>query len=358
MGNIPQSALSVNSVFSQSYHILLGTLNFKKMKNIKYIAFLLLPLSILVTSCDPEEYFTPVVEIKLPPNTPKLVVYSEMWEGQDSLTVFVTQSRGAFDNKSFPNVKDTIRNVVRINGKDTTFVYPTVYQAADTVSNPTVELYKNELLIATFKKVSKAGFHTTKLPSKLRSDGATYRLKVSANGFETVEAVQKMPTLAAIDTIAYRPKVRLTDPREPLDFVIRDEFGITFKDPAGEKNYYTAQGFFQYTSGRDSFFQYLNLYSLDPISNDNYLSDETFDGKTAVWRQHGYNFNTSTVGTKMRFYLISLNEAYYLYKLSLIRFYNAQDNPFAEPVILYTNVKNGYGLFTMGGYREYNFVAK
>jgi hypothetical protein len=328
------------------------------MKNIKYLAFLLLPLSILVTSCDPEEYFTPVVEVKLPPNKPRLVVYSEMWEGQDSLTVFVTQNRGALDNKPFPSTKDTTRYIVKINGKDSVFTYVNQIQSGDTVGNPTVELYKNELLIATFKRASRAGFYITKLPSKLRSDGATYRLKVSANGFETVEAIQKMPTLATIDTITYRPNVRLTDPREPLDYVVRDEFGISFKDPAGEKSYYTAQGFYQIKTGRDSFYQYMNLYSLDPISNDNFLSDETFDGKPAVWRQHGYNFNNPTVSTRMRFYLISLSEAYYLYKLSLIRFYNAQDNPFAEPVVLYTNVKNGYGLFTMGGYREYNFTVK
>ena len=328
------------------------------MKNIKYLAFILLPLSILVTSCDPEEYFTPVVEVKFPPNKPRLVVYSEMWEGQDSLTVFVTQSRGALDNKPFPSVADTIRYVVKINGKDSTFTYINVYGSSDTVNNPTVELYKNELLIATFKKGSTAGFYITKLPTKLRSDGATYRLKVSANGFETVEAVQKMPTPAAIDTIIYRPKVRLTDPREPLDYVTVDEFAISFKDPIGEKNYYTAEGFYQYRAGRDSFYQFLNVYSLDPISTDNYLSDETFDGKSAVWRQHGYFFNNNTAGTKMRFYLISLSEANYLYKLSLKRFYSAQDNPFAEPVILYTNVKNGYGLFSMGGYREYSFTAK
>ena len=325
------------------------------MKNIKYfVCFLAL---IALSSCNPDDYFNPIVEVKLPQQKPKLVVFSEMWEGQDTLTVFLTQSRNTLDNKPFPSKKDSMFYVNRSNGRNDTIWYFNIIQTADIVADAKVELFKNEALIATFAKGKKEGFYTTKLAAPLKQDGATYRLQVSAPNFETVEATQKLPTPVAIDTVIYRPNVRLTDPSDPLNYFTQDEFGIEFKDPAGEKNYYTAEGFVEVKNGTYTYSQYLNLHSFDPISSNNFLQDASFDGKKAIWREHTYPQHFQS-NNKITIYLTALSAAKYTYQQSLSLFYNAQDNPFAEPVVLYTNIKNGYGLFAMGSFRSFSFKIK
>jgi hypothetical protein len=46
-----------------------------------------------------------------------------------------------------------------------------------------------------------------------------------------------------------------------------------------------------------------------------------------------------------------------LFEKSLRLAYDANDNPFfTEPVILHSNVKNGYGIFTIGRVQTVNFV--
>lgn len=319
----------------------------------KYLYSLLVIVSLLMVSCNPEDYFNPVIEIDLPEHKPKLVVHSEMWEGQDSLLVFVTQSRGALDNKKFPTVKDS---AYYIWNKDTTW-YINIYESADLVENAKVELFKNDVLLTTFSKKNQSGFHFANLSSPLKQDGATYRLRVSAPGFESIEAIQQMPSAVKIDTVTYRPQVKLTDPNDPLTYTTKDEFFIEFQDPPSEKNFYVAEGFYYEKTGRDSFLQYLNFYSLDPLSVSNYLSDQSFNGKKGGWRQHTYSTGKPS-GSQYTIYLASLSEAYYLYYQSLNRYWNATDNPFAEPVVLYTNVKNGYGLFSMGTFRSYTFKSK
>jgi hypothetical protein len=55
----------------------------------------------------------------------------------------------------------------------------------------------------------------------------------------------------------------------------------------------------------------------------------------------------------MMFSLHHVSASFYQYSLSARRYDDAEDNPFAEPVILYSNVKNGYGVFSMGSTRKY-----
>jgi hypothetical protein len=44
--------------------------------------------------------------------------------------------------------------------------------------------------------------------------------------------------------------------------------------------------------------------------------------------------------------LLSINEDYFRYIKSVNSYDNALDNPFAEPVNVFSNIKNGYGFFT------------
>ena len=53
----------------------------------------------------------------------------------------------------------------------------------------------------------------------------------------------------------------------------------------------------------------------------------------------------------------SANKDFVLFQKTLELAYDASDNPFfSEPVILHTNVKNGYGIFTIGSVQTVSFV--
>jgi hypothetical protein len=49
--------------------------------------------------------------------------------------------------------------------------------------------------------------------------------------------------------------------------------------------------------------------------------------------------------------LMSLSEDYFKYKLSLEKYQETAGDPFAQPVQVYSNVENGFGIF--GGYSVY-----
>ncbi|WP_410963591.1 DUF4249 family protein, partial [Salmonella sp. SAL4455] len=45
--------------------------------------------------------------------------------------------------------------------------------------------------------------------------------------------------------------------------------------------------------------------------------------------------------------VLRITEDYFKFVKSYSVYYNSSDNPFAEPSNVYTNVKNGYGIFAL-----------
>jgi Domain of unknown function (DUF4249) len=55
-------------------------------------------------------------------------------------------------------------------------------------------------------------------------------------------------------------------------------------------------------------------------------------------------------------YVANTDKAYYLYNTAIDKIRRANGNPFAEPVLTYTNIKNGLGV--MAGYNQSRIVIK
>jgi hypothetical protein len=149
-----------------------------------------------------------------------------------------------------------------------------------------------------------------------------------------------------------------------------DEITLKFDDPGGEKNYYLVQvysaGYSGYegqtvwcVSTTDKDIEAIGE-NADPLSTDN-----CFDGGSLLLRDDNFN------GTQkqLRFYVNSyymqehddissnrtwrpyvkvlrITEDYFKYVKSYNVYYNSSDNPFAEPVNVYSNIRNGYGTFS------------
>ncbi|MEP7320448.1 MAG: DUF4249 domain-containing protein [Saprospiraceae bacterium] len=303
----------------------------------------------LFSSCS-EDFFSPVIEIDLPVPKAKLVVYGHLEEGSDTIYIQVTRTRPLLDNTAYPALKT---DTFFYDPRDRTKFYIHHVIGSDTVSNVVIHLSLNKTSIASFNDVpGKKGVYYAVLPQPLQFEpGNEYTLQVSAPGYTTVEATESMPRPVDIDSIAYRKKIRLSIPGDPFNSDVFNEYSYYFKDPGPDLNYYFASGY--YWDSIHAVTQPIDLFSYDLKSVEGFLSDESFNGKPIVWNVHEYVWNHSGQFQYAYFYLHSLSKAYYLYQLSIRRYEKARDDPFAEPVILYTNIKNGYGFFSLGASRKY-----
>ena len=305
------------------------------MKLIKYIAFVF-ALSILA-ACN-ENFFTPVVEINLTPHKSKLVVFASFYAESDSLVVYLTRSRSALDTaQPYFIIRDTIR---LSNGQ---FYVNQIYNYGDILPDAKVELFRNEALWGAFK-VNNRGQYI--LRQKIPADGATYRIRAEVSGYDVVEATQKMPAVAMLDSVRYVKDGAVV--QDGIDTYKADEFTYFLKDPAELGNYYAVQGlYYNSRQNNNSYPQILYQQSLDKLAQSGFLSDKSFNGKAYNWRNHGRFYFSMNKGDRLEYSLFNTTSEAFLFTRSKELNENAKDNPFAEPTILYSNIKNGYGLFAL-----------
>ena len=200
--------------------------------------------------------------------------------------------------------------------------------------------------------------------------GETYSLQVSAPGFETIRATDTVPALVPT---TLRPGAR-------------GEFSIELQlqDPPGEANYYQIS-LYQVFTGRGARRVEGFLSTRDPSimadnSFDEPFEEATFEGQAPYFRDTLFDGQTheieltytgdwvERVGTIIReeeeddlehpgftafLQVLYISEAYYKYLETTRLHDDTRDNPFAEPLNVYGNVENGYGIFA--GYSSRTF---
>jgi hypothetical protein len=342
------------------------------MKKILFLSSILVFLAFM--SCD-DDRFSPIYEVDIPPHTPRLVIRADWTAGSDSLAVFVSKSRSVLD-KTKTNFRDTF--------KFGTEIY--IQEYYDTVPNVKVELLREGQVLGTIPYAGK-GYHVAKKLFKLDTvSGVTYTLRVSAPNFTTVEASQKTQKSFSILRGGHKADAAVSqDALDPFSSPERgDELTLELQDKAEDENYYTLEAFVgmntfigggssvgihRDTLGR-TYEAYGNIRNIDQNMDDFTLPDRTFNGKNYVWRfwlnPNLYFYNQASgiqfrgrpkSGDRITVQIRSLNKDYYLFAKTLKLANQAQDNPFfSEPVILHSNVKNGYGIFTIGSVQRVFFV--
>jgi hypothetical protein len=113
-------------------------------------------------------------------------------------------------------------------------------------------------------------------------------------------------------------------------------------DIIGEENYYRI---LCAKVSYDSIFMDTTIYG---EGMDVFLNDHTGDGNTSVSQIPIYNHasaDTSTSYRARRVTVVKCNKDYYNFHSSISKANNSNGNPFAEPVIIYSNVEGGYGCF-------------
>jgi hypothetical protein len=285
------------------------------MKNYLYIfcAFLL-----LCSSCS-EDFFDQVVEVDVPEHEPALAITSTLANSDSILWAYVTNSVGILEPDNPGGIEDA-----------------------------TVELYKDGSLFQTLSHIQQ-GYYGWEIESALGDSEAEYELRVSKDGFTSVFARQIMPRQVAIKEAIYEK-----DGTVDFDGERVDELIVRFDDKGAEDNYYklTAKVTFQDSDG-NSYESDLYLDTNDPSLQDTYdglyFSDGVFNGNEAEIRLYAYGIyideDPAYINPKVVFELSHLTKDKYFREISVYNY--DPENPFAEPTIIYSNIENGYGIFSL-----------
>lgn len=300
------------------------------MKHNNILLFLL--IAIAFPAC--EETFSKDIIIDVPKQTKKLVIESITPPGGLAYA-YVTQSVDVLDP---------------INSNPFSQAFVTLYQ------NNTI---KDTLVYNTATELYIPKNFTQLFPNN------NYTIKASANGFTAVEASTDVPLPVPIQTMSYRPRFR-TDANGQE----RDEIRFGFQDPTGAANFYMVklQVPTGISGGTPTYLYATCLYTLDPdaetglsgvgnsyddcIEDDFVMKDIRFDGrlkevtlqvKSDIMRTITNPANGAVF--RPRIELRAITGDHYRYYKSKKVYEDAEDNPFAEPVSIYSNVKNGHGIF-------------
>jgi len=220
----------------------------------------------------------------------------------------------------------------------------TNYTNFDAINNAHVELFNNgSSVVLSFNNEKQA--YTMSASQFPIIEGQNYTLKVSTPDGKKVESNCTVPVkneqffLISTDTLV-------------------DEWGgkkIRFKvkiiDLVGAGHYYRLGGTALSTyieNQTDTFYE-----SIYPKNNGEYFTDQNADGAEFLSELNFWIDEYYMQTVKLTFYLLTIDVNYYHYHKSLSNY--TGDNPFAEPTIIYSNIKDGLGVF--GAYRKYELFV-
>lgn len=297
------------------------------MTNAKYTLLLALIAVFGWSSCD-EDSFSQVVTIDVPEHDPLPVVNLQVEAGQErDLSALITNSKGILDPES----------------------------AYDIPTDAEVYLYRNEALFLTFEYDEQTLRYEGIMTNEFFPDqaGDTYLLEAKIPTFDLVQVSQVMPVKPEIKEATYEREGTIDPEGYRVDELIVD---IVDQEP-GITNYYALDLFQVYYDidpfSGDTLSVFRNRVSID--TNDPLLSygsryslifnDEGFSG--GEYQARCYTYYSLEENADLEVHLYQLTQDAFLYSRSLEQYYNAIDNPFAEPVTVHSNVPDGFGVFTL-----------
>jgi hypothetical protein len=176
--------------------------------------------------------------------------------------------------------------------------------------------------------------------------GASYELRVSADGFMPVSSTATIPSPIKIDSVVVT--------KNRIDF--KTNLTLFFQDPPGEDNYYQLLLYsIERSVENDTLLAVIGFSSSDAVLrnpedfedesdyyDDAFFDDALFDGD---FYDLDISFHIHSEPIQMFVVLLTTSESYYNFRKSVEQQNTTEDNPFAEPVPIYTNIENGLGVF-------------
>jgi hypothetical protein len=209
--------------------------------------------------------------------------------------------------------------------------------------------------------------------------GKTYALQVGAPGFETVSSSCTIPANIPVSELRLDSSRSYAGPG--LDPIWQYNVRAIWQDPAGQTNYYRVAGYGECLNWAPRFPE----ASIDTTQKvlmrgiigfgrqDQYISDQNQDGQLLlsvrgdVPLNFDYSYYDSTrqmtyAGSypfskplTIRVSVLQVDENYFTYHRARQQQRQSQNNPFAEPVLMPTNIQGGLGCFA--GYNRSTMVV-
>ncbi len=321
------------------------------MKKIIYNLFIISTLSTFL-GCNADSFQT-VVDYTVPVEAKRLVINSEVTAGKDTMVILLSRSRTTSEAiEQDANLAKATLTLFKdgVKYKDLTFVE---MQTAQDDNQQDQYLYKYIALI------------DPKLPL------VKYSLKGTATGYDDITADDVLAPFVAIQNARFEASgfesVAVVIGGKPTK-TIQDLIEFTIDDPAGNNYYLVQVRTKQVNNQGDTTIQFSNFSMNQQFSAGSngftgrkaIIPDQTFAGKNfkiqlgvstkgkggGGGHDHGDHGGGSTV-TEFEVILRSVSRNTYLYEQSVAAYNSNNGNPFADPVVLSTNVFKGYGLFSM-----------
>lgn len=259
------------------------------------------------------------IELKQEEVDPRIVVNSLFSEG-DTIWVHLSESRNILFEETLPNL-----------------------------TSATAQLFdESDNLLGTFTHTTDGNYYLAE-PTPVA--GNTYKLKVNSEGMKEVTATSETPSIisiASVDTTTAVPGNQI-------------EFTIKINDDATQKNYYGVSIVFhsvyedefgEEITYQSPYFSTKELYVINGEADvdgqkwgmEFFFPDDSFNGGSITFKGLKYLETWAEPGSYYVVGLKSMSEDLYKYKVSYSKYLSAQ-GPFAEPVQVYSNIEDGFGIF-------------
>jgi hypothetical protein len=179
----------------------------------------------------------------------------------------------------------------------------------------------------------------------------TYKLNVNVPGFESIEASGFQPEQIQIEDVTFTDSIALEDT------AYLSQATVSFKDNGASTDFYQIIVYQVDQNNKkisllpetDDIYveNHMNNSVTNSISYQEYLvaTDVLFNGT-----KHTFSFKFSKAFPNENIFIEvrSLSPALYEYVLSYVKAISNRENPFTEPITIYSSINNGLGIF--GGY--------
>lgn len=282
-----------------------------RVVNITIRSCAILALMLTIIACEK------IIELDVKDDTRKITLNGIVTPGKN-LTVSLTRSLHILDNSEFKDI-----------------------------TNGTVLLYIGNTLYDTLHHIGFGEYSGSKL---IPVSNEQFQIKATAQGFKEIEATDYLPAapqIMSIDTAtemyAWRGDGMDLNSREPEEML---RISIKINDPANTGDYYflsinSISAGTMFNNGQ------INFFTDDPsIDDKSYepgkpFSDDLFNGKQHELKIYIYKPWQSYISVN----LMTISKSYYMYFKSFIRYTQNHGDPFAEPVMVYSNINGGFGIF-------------
>jgi hypothetical protein len=219
-----------------------------------------------------------------------------------------------------------------------------------------IKLYENDILVEEIGQSQSDGIY---FGNTMPKSGKQYRVEVSSGAsFSNILSEGSLPALAQIDQINYTIiDSQYYDDEWGYSYGYMDvEFNIEIQDDAAVNNFYSIIAYYLDTLFIDDSSSYeVYLQKLD-IASDDIFIDEASDWNEVIFTDELFNGQKISIkinsdiqsyqpGMVIYWTLINHSEDYFMYKKTFNVYQSVEGNPFAEPVQVFSNIKNGYGIF-------------